>query len=110
MNKYRTLTEWRQQANQKLREATKLLSEGYTAGTTPAINIRGLHHPTLLDAVKLMTERKLASGRKPNNYSYLLREVKLFSLADQCGARYGRPVNVLAFLDNLVARRIAPKS
>jgi integrase len=110
MNKYRTLTERRQQANRKLREITKLLAEGYTSGSTPAINIGLPRNPTLLDAVKLVTERKLASGRKHENYPRLMREVKLFPSLANAALEHVRPVNVLAFLDNLAARGMEPKT
>ncbi|MDO7873689.1 hypothetical protein Q5H93_03010 [Hymenobacter sp. ASUV-10] len=110
MNKYRSLTERRRHSNAKLREITQLLLDGFTAGTTPAVNIGLPKNPTVLDAVKLVTERKLASGRKHENYPRLLRELTSFPPLANAALEHARPVNVLAFLDNLAARGMEPKT
>jgi len=60
--------------------------------------------------VQLATERKLASGRKHENYPRLMRELKRFHSLANAALEHVRPINVLAFLDNLAIRGMEPKT
>ena len=77
MNKYRTLSQRRRAAKQKLNEITALVAAGYTAGKSAGATM-GLdpHRATVLDAVKLVASVKAGTGRSGEQYGYLLNRLQ----------------------------------
>ena len=109
MNKYKTLTDRRRVAKKKLAEITALLENGYTAGETPAASI-GLdpHKATLLEAVKLVEERKqgrTTGERRAEDYSRLRRRLAEYPALGALPLRLVGPVQVLAFLTHQETKR-----
>ena len=77
MNKYRTLSERRRVAKQKLDEIKALVAAGYTSGKSAAATM-GLdpHRATVLDAVRLVASVKEGAGRSGEQYDYLLNRLQ----------------------------------
>ncbi len=91
-------------AKQKLAEIKKLLSQGYTAGATPAANI-GLdpQRATVLDAVQLVERNKTLAGRTGEDYARLRRRLLEPAHAGFASLplRLVQPGHALAFMEKL---------